>query len=134
MIGSLQAEGFFPIVVGGKQEDEVNLRYAAVTGCYYPGHFSLREFFALVSNTDIVVTQVSMMMHIAIALRKRLVLFNNIFNAHEFHLYGRGVVVQPTSGCDCYYGNTCTRQRSCMLDIEVSSVMEHIRAQRDTRT
>ena len=129
LITSLQAEGFFPVVLGGKQEDELNTRYAAKTGCYYPGYYSLREFFAVTANTDIVVTQVSMMMHIAIALRKRLVLFNNIFNAHEFHLYGRGAIVQPTSGCDCYYGNTCARSRSCMLDIEVGTVMEHIRAQ-----
>jgi ADP-heptose:LPS heptosyltransferase len=130
LIRSLQDNGFFPMVVGGKQEDELNQRYAAITGCYYPGHYPLREFFALVSNTDIVVTQVSMMMHIAIALRKHLILFNNIFNAHEFHLYGRGVIVQPTSGCDCYYGNTCTRKRSCMLDIEVPAVMGQIHAQR----
>ena len=130
LITSLQAEGFFPVVLGGQQEDELNKRYAATTGCYYPGYYSLREFFAITANTDIVVTQVSMMMHIAIALRKRLVLFNNIFNAHEFHLYGRGAIVQPASGCDCYYGNKCSRSRSCMLDIEVGAVMEHIRAER----
>ena len=128
LIRSLQAEGYFPVVLGGRQEDELNTRYAAATGCYYPGYYSLKEFFAITANTDIVVTQVSMMMHIAIALRKRLVLFNNIFNAHEFHLYGRGVIVQPTSGCDCYYGNTCTRQRSCMLDVEVDTVMKEIGA------
>ena len=108
----------------------MNERFQAATGCHYPGHFSLKEFFALMANTDIVVTQVSMNMHIAIALKKRLVLFNNIFNAHEFHLYDRGVIVQPTSGCDCYYGNTCSRERSCMLDIQVDRVMEHIRAER----
>jgi len=129
LITSLQAEGFFPVVLGGKQEDELNTRYAARTGCYYPGYYSLREFFAITANTDIVVSQVSMMMHIAIALRKRLVLFNNIFNAHEFHLYGRGAIVQPTTGCDCYYGNACSRARSCMLDIDVKTVMEHIRSQ-----
>ncbi len=128
LINELLAEGFYPVVLGGKQEDDLNKRYAATTGCYYPGHYSLREFFAITANTDIVVTQVSMMMHIAIALRKRLVLFNNIFNAHEFHLYGRGAIVQPMSGCDCYYGNTCSRVRSCMLDIEVGTVMENIRA------
>lgn len=130
LIKGLQAGGFFPVVLGGRQEDELNRRYAAATGCYYPGHYSLKEFFAITANTDIVVTQVSMMMHIAIALRKRLVLFNNIFNAHEFHLYDRGAIVQPTSGCDCYYGNTCSRSRSCMLDVEVGTVMEHIRSER----
>lgn len=130
LIRGLQAGGFFPVVLGGKQEDELNKRYAAATACYYPGHYALKEFFAITANTDIVVTQVSMMMHIAIALKKRLVLFNNIFNAHEFHLYGRGVIVQPTSGCDCYYGNKCSRERSCMLDIDVDVVLKHIEEQR----
>ncbi len=130
LIKGLQADGFFPLVLGGKQEDELNKRYAEATGCYYPGYFSLKEFFALVSHTDIIVTQVSMMMHIAIALKKRLVLFNNIFNAHEFHLYGRGVIVQPSTGCDDYYGNICTRKHHCMLDIDVDTVLAHIRAQR----
>ena len=129
LIHALRAAGYFPVVLGGKQEHAQNEHYRAVTGCSYPGYYSLREFFAITSHMDIVVTQVSMMMHIAIALRKRLVLFNNIFNAHEFHLYDRGVILQPTSGCDCYYGNRCTRERSCMLDIEVSAVVESIKAQ-----
>jgi len=130
LIQALQKDGCFPVVVGGAQEHAMNERFQAATGCHYPGHFSLKEFFALMANTDIVVTQVSMNMHIAIALKKRLVLFNNIFNAHEFHLYGRGVIVQPTTGCDCYYGNTCSRQRACMLDIDVDAVMAHIRSER----
>ncbi|HEX2616859.1 MAG TPA: glycosyltransferase family 9 protein [Flavobacteriales bacterium] len=129
LIRGLQAQGYWPVVLGGKQEDALNKAYSEATGCYYPGHFSLPEFFAVTANTDIIVTQVSMMMHIAIALKKRLVLFNNIFNPHEFELYGRGVIVQPTSGCDDYYGNTCTRAHHCMLDIEVDTVLGHIRAQ-----
>ena len=36
---------------------------------------------------DLVVTAVTMAMHIALGLGKKLVLFNNIFNPHEFELY-----------------------------------------------
>ena len=126
LIKELQHKGYFPIVLGGKDEDELNQYYAAQTGCYYPGHYSLQEFIALTSNCDIIVTQVSMMMHIAIGLKKTMILFNNIFNAHEFELYGNGVIVQPTSGCDCYYGNTCKRDKSCMYDISVETVVEKI--------
>jgi ADP-heptose:LPS heptosyltransferase len=126
LIKKLQESGYYPIVLGGKDEDDVNSYYVQATGCFYPGHFPLDEFIALVSRCDVVVTAVSMMMHIAIGLQKKLVLFNNIFNKHEFELYGNGVIVEPQSGCDCYYGNSCCRERHCMKDMTVDQVYAEI--------
>ncbi len=127
-IETLQSKGYFCMVLGGKQEDELNQYYATQTGAYYPGHFSLEEFISLSDGCDIIVTQVSMMMHIAMALKKQLILFNNIFNKHEFEMYGRGFIIEPSSGCDCYYGNTCSREKSCMYDIKVECVVEKVEA------
>ncbi|MFC7668183.1 hypothetical protein ACFQT0_12935 [Hymenobacter humi] len=56
---------------------------------------------------DTIVTQVTMAMHISIALRKPTILMNNIFNPHEFDLYGRGQIVQPNRECVCFYRGTC---------------------------
>lgn len=126
LIQNLMAEGYFCMVLGGKAEDEVNRYYANETGAYYPGHFSLEEFISISNSCHLIVTQVSLMMHIAIALKKQLVLMNNIFNAHEFELYGRGEIVEPASGCDCYYGNSCSREKSCMNDIEVEQISSSI--------
>jgi heptosyltransferase-2 len=126
LVKRLQKAGYFPLLMGGPDEDELNKEYARLTGAWYPGHFPLPEFIALSSAADIVVTQVSMMMHIAIALRTPLVLMNNIFNANEFELYGRGVIVGPSTGCDCYYGETCSRSRHCMLDLGVDRVFGEI--------
>jgi ADP-heptose:LPS heptosyltransferase len=122
----LQEAGHFPLLMGGPDEDALNKEYARRTGAWYPGHFPLAEFIALSSAADVVVTQVSMMMHIAIALRAPLVLMNNIFNAREFELYGRGVIVGPSTGCDCYYGESCSRARHCMLDLGVDRVFDEI--------
>lgn len=126
LIRELQHLKFFPVLLGGEAEDENNKFLSAQTGAYYPGHFSLKEFIALTSNCDLVVTQVSMMMHIVTALKVPLVLMNNIFNSHEFYLYNNGVIVEPTTGCDCYYGNTCKRERSCMHDISVEMIKKEI--------
>lgn len=126
LIGRLRGSGCFPLLLGGPDEDAQNREYAGRTGAYYPGHFPLAEFIALSASADVVVTQVSMMMHIAIALGKPLVLMNNIFNPREFELYGRGVIVGPSTGCDCYYGETCTRTRHCMLDLGVDRVFGEI--------
>jgi heptosyltransferase-2 len=67
-----------------------------------------------------------MMMHIAIGLKKPLVLFNNIFNRHEYELYDNGVIVEPPTGCDCYYGNNCKRERHCMKDLKPKTVLNAI--------
>ena len=126
LINKLEKLGFFCLLMGGPDEDEMNRHYQSETNATYLGIFSLEEFIAISSNTDIIVTPVSMMMHIALALKKQLLLFNNIFNVHEFELYGRGIIIEPTSGCDCYFGNSCSREKSCMKDISVKDVLSNI--------
>ncbi len=118
--------GYFPVFLGGVQEHEKNQKLHEQTKAWYPGTYSLEEFFAITASCDIIVTQVSMMMHIATALQKKMVLLNNIFNKHEFYLYNRGVIVEPESGCNCFYGNSCKREKSCMYDIAPETVFSEI--------
>ena len=123
LIKKLQSQNYFPLLLGGPDEDEMNKKYSKTTNAFYPGTFSLQEFIALSSVCDSILTAVSMMMHIAIGLKKPLVLFVNIFNKHEFYLYNNGVIVEPSTGCDCYYGNSCKRgDNHCMKDISVDTV------------
>ena len=126
LINNLEKKGYFCLLMGGPDEDEMNKFYAKETNATYLGTFNLEEFISITNNTDIIVTPVSMMMHIALALKKQLMLFHNIFNVHEFELYERGVIIEPTSGCDCYFGNSCKRERSCMYDISVQDVLSNI--------
>ena len=126
LIKDLQNQGYFCLLMGGPDEDEMNRFYAEKTNATYLGTFSLEEFIAITNNTEIIVTPVSMMMHIALALKKQLMLFHNIFNVNEFELYNRGVIIEPTSGCDCYFGNSCSRKKSCMYDISVQDVLINI--------
>ena len=126
LIKKLEEKGFFCLLMGGPDEDEVNQYYTKQTNATYLGTFSLEEFISITNNADIIVTPVSMMMHIALALKKQLILFHNIFNVHEFELYGRGIIIEPTTGCDCYFGNRCSREKSCMKDISVQDVLTNI--------
>jgi ADP-heptose:LPS heptosyltransferase len=128
LINDLQDNNFFPILLGGILEDEFNHHLSNQTGAYYPGHYSLTEFIALTSNCDMVITQVTMMMHIVTALKIPLILMNNIFNKHEFFLYDNGMIVEPSTGCDCYFGHTCKRTRSCMNDILPETIFENVKA------
>jgi len=127
LIKKLQALNYFPLLLGGPDEDEMNKNYSTSTGAFYAGTFSLPEFIALSSLCDCILTAVSMMMHIAIGLGKPLALFINIFNRHEFYLYNNGTIIEPPTGCDCFYGNTCTRgEKHCMKDISVEQVFSSI--------
>jgi heptosyltransferase-2 len=70
------------------------------------------------------VSAVSMAMHITIALKKKLVLFNNIFNKNEFYLYDRGVILEPDFDCPCYFTSVCPN--NCMQYLYPEKVLDSI--------
>lgn len=128
LIGLLQEKNYTVVLLGGQQEDARNTALSRLTGAVYFGFFPLRQFINLLYQMDLIVTQVTMAMHIAIALQKKLVLMNNIFNPHEFHLYGRGHIVQPDKACACFYRGTCRFGTSCMEDLPAPKVMACVEA------
>lgn len=127
LIKLLQRDGFLPLLLGGEQEIAKNKRLAEQTNATYLGSFPLRQFISLVNQTDLVVTAVTMALHIAIGLKKKVVLFNNIFNPNEFELFGRGVIVEPDKECKCYYKGQCANDYFCMDYLSPTKVYEKIK-------
>ena len=127
LIGQLQGAGYTPVLLGGEAEDARNQRLQALTGAAYLGTFPLEQFINLMHQMDGIVTQVTMAMHISIALAKPTILMNNIFNPYEFDLYGRGQLVQPDRQCVCFYRGTCKVGKSCMEDLPAEKVFEAVR-------
>jgi heptosyltransferase-2 len=117
LIAHLKARGIKPVILGGPEEVQLNERLAAETGCLWPGVQSLDVFYAMIHRCQCLVTSVTQAMHLAIAARTPLVLFNNIFNANEFELYGRGEIVGPPAPCDCFYDPVCRTGRNCIAEI-----------------
>ena len=107
LAGNLIHMGFGVVFLGGEQENEKNQMLADKSGGKYFGHFNLQQFISLVNECDVVVTAVTMAMHIAMGLKKPTIIFNNIFNSYEFYLYGRGEVIEPIPRCECYYSPIC---------------------------
>ncbi|UYZ59440.1 glycosyltransferase family 9 protein [Hymenobacter latericus] len=128
LITQLQQAGYAPVLLGGAAEEERNQRLHAATGAPYLGHFPLPQFINLLDQMDLIVTQVTMAMHISIALRKPTVLMNNIFNPYEFDLYGRGQIVQPDRQCVCFYRGTCKLGTSCMEELPATKVLAAVQA------
>lgn len=126
LIAKLQREGLKPLILGGPEEKELNERLSRETNCKTSGIRSLGVFNALIHKCRVVVTSVTQAMHLTIAARKPLLLFNNIFNRHEFELYGRGRIIEPEQACGCFYSPTCLSGRNCMKEISPETVSQAI--------
>jgi lipopolysaccharide heptosyltransferase III len=129
----LQENGYGVMLLGGPDEDARNQALAAQTGAYYPGTFSLRDFIGVMDRCDLVVSAVTMAMHIAIGLKKQLVLFNNIFNPREFELYGRGRILSPEQTCTCYFQPKCRVDNFCMETLRPETVLATVDELMETR-
>jgi lipopolysaccharide heptosyltransferase III len=122
----LKAKGYEVVLLGGPQEDAKNKRLAHAAKVHYLGHFDLATFIGLMDRCHLIVTAVTMAMHIALGLGKKLVLFNNIFNPHEFELYGRGVLLQPEQECTCFFQPRCHNEHFCMETLHPDAVSEAV--------
>lgn len=115
LIDKLKDENFEVILLGGPGEDQKNKMLSSASGAKYFGVFDLKTFINLAGKCDLIVSQVTMSMHIAIALEKKLVLMNNIFNPNEFELYGNGEIIMPRKECKCYFLPKCiNKDYKCM--------------------
>ncbi len=113
---TLVSQGYGVLILGGEQEDSRSKKIAAKSGASYLGYYPLRQFINLVDQVDLVVTGVTMGMHIAIGLKKKVVLINNIFNRYEFELYGLGKIVEPDKECKCFFMPKCVNKDYFCLD------------------
>ncbi len=114
------------LLLGGEAEDARNKEIQARSGALYLGYFSLYEFINLVNQCHLVITQVTMGMHITLALGKKIVLMNNIFNPHEFDLFGKGEIVAPNKACKCFYRGSCVDGTSCMEELPAAKIADAI--------
>lgn len=112
---NLMAQNYEVVFLGGELEHEKNTRLSKESGGKYFGTFPLKTFINLVNQMDLVITAVTMAMHITLGLNKKIVLFNNIFNRNEFELYGLGEIIEPENKCTCFFSPKCKNtEYECM--------------------
>ncbi len=86
------------ILLGGPEEEALNQDLSAKfqkDTVYSFGVLPLLDFIGLMSKCDLIITSVTMALHLAIGLKKKIVLLNNIFPPNEFYLYGLGEILEP---------------------------------------
>jgi heptosyltransferase-2 len=120
----ITSTGDIALFLGGPDEHHKNERMADESGAMYLGFFALPDFISLMNQCVAVVTSVTMALHIALGLKKRVILFNNIFNPHEFELFDRGVILEPPVDCRGCFRQQC--EIPCMERIEPEHVFTEL--------
>ena len=90
---------------------------------------TLRQFASLVDLCDVLVTGDTLALHVAVALRKRLVAYFGPTSDSEIDLYGRGEKVLPIRPCEDYYQGQCLAKVSCMENLKEKDMLAAVERQ-----
>ena len=118
------------LILGGPEEEKRNRTLARrlkgqviSTGC----HNTLRQFMSIIDLCDVVVTGDTIALHLAIALKKKVVALFGSTAGSEIDLYGRGEKLSVEVPCSpCYLGD-CENDNICMTSIKPEMVLEAIK-------
>ena len=116
-------------LLGGPRETKMNESLARGSGprVYNTGtENALLDFAGFVARMDAVVTSDTLGMHIAIALKRKVVALFGPTCPQEIDLYGRGVKLFAGAGCAPCFKQTCP-DAVCMKAIPPQQVFEEIR-------
>lgn len=124
----LAIDGMGVLLFGGPEEEERNraLKNDFPDVIDTGSSNSLRQFFALMSLPDVVVTGDTMALHAAAALGKKVVCLFGPTSYHEIEDYGRITKIYPDMECLVCYKQTCDFVPNCMDLISVDMVYDAV--------
>ena len=128
LIEKLGSKKYNLLLLGGPEEVAIikklkkEFKYLIDTGC----NNSLLEFAAIVDLCDLIITADTLALHIATALQKKIIALFGPTSANEIELYGKGVKLSSSDGCNCYYRKNCSENVSCMEKITSEMVLKPI--------
>nr|MBM3254158.1 glycosyltransferase family 9 protein [Candidatus Omnitrophota bacterium] len=120
------------LLLGGANEEMRNKEILSKTTAKIldTGHNNnLKEFIAIVDCCDLIVTADTLALHLAIALKKKVVALFGPTCAQEIELYGRGIKIISQKKCAPCYKKECFEENTCMDLItpqEVFSAIERL--------
>ena len=89
---------------------------------------NLSQYMDWINSCRLLVTNDSLGLHIALALRKKVVVLYGPTNPNETYFYGRGEVVYPNVDYSCIpcLSATCTQEKTCMEFIQPGEVKTRV--------
>ena len=96
--------------------------------CWQKGLGNLEEYMDWINSCRLIVTNDSLGMHLAIALRKKIIALFGPSSSKEVFLYGRGVKLLPKGQYKCVpcLNSICTQKINCMEFITPEEVKNQI--------
>ena len=96
--------------------------------CWQKGLGNLKEYMDWINSCRLIVTNDSLGMHLAIALRKKIIALFGPSSSKEVYLYGRGVKIVGKTPYKCVpcLGPVCAQRVNCMEYITPDDVKDEI--------
>ena len=93
-----------------------------------PDTDDIEKYIDWINSCQLVVTNDSLGLHVAIALKKKIVALFGPTSHHETHLYGLGTKMLPQGDFDCVpcLRHNCDRESGCLDSINVDDVLQEI--------
>lgn len=121
--------GFQVVLLGGPEERERNRRIREkITVPVVDGGAdnTLEVFTGIVAGCDMIVTADTLALHVAIALKKEIVLLMGPTASSEIDLFGRGEILDAALDCAPCYRQSCSEGALCMSSISPEMVFEAV--------
>jgi ADP-heptose:LPS heptosyltransferase len=132
LVEDIGRDGVQFVLLGGPAEEARNIaiKQSTTVPVFDPGcHNPVRHFSALLAHCDVTVTGDTLAMHLALALRRRVVVLFGPTSAPEIELYGLGEKVIPSMDCLGCYKTACDFSPNCMDLITTEMVASATRRQ-----
>ncbi len=117
------------ILFGGQEEVERNTRIVKAVGnnvIDLGTDLSLRQFFSMINECELIVTGDTLGLHVAAALDKKIVAIFGPTSAPEIELYGRGIKHVSDAPCIGMYKTICDVTPTCMERITPEQIYASI--------
>ncbi len=118
------------LLLGGPEEDERNAKIKSLskTKIYDGGtKNTIREFASMINLCDLIISSDSLAMHIAIALRKHIIVFFGPTSMAEIEIYDRGKKLEAPIECVCCYLSKCRKSPTCMDLLSVDVMFDAVK-------
>lgn len=89
---------------------------------------NLFEYIDWINSNQLLITQDSLGLHIALALKKPVIALFGPTSSQEIYLYGRGVIITPNTDCPALpcYKPTCLHTSFCMDLVDIDAIVNAV--------
>ena len=111
-----------------KQLEEIIIKDKIYKYDWQKGLKSIREYIDWINSCKLIVTNDSLGFHLALALKKRVIVFFGPTSQYETYLYNRGTAMVPDVDYDCIpcFEPACSQKKNCTYFIKPEKVYSEI--------